>query len=1304
MADSTLHHWDYLLKNDCREENMHKRNANNGDSHMTYSPTFIDKVIAAGWCWCLRNLGKLLCLSRKNRAVKNQAASVHRLGGMGQSPSAPIDVVSSNTRSDRDAKARQSTRSLPDSQAWIKASSKHASDELKRFSSATTTQQRPSDLSNFSTGVLNRQHPCWNRSAAPYYVESKVKTTTGPRSLDINVKALYRDQRSARDLRVCREEQMDDCWSDVASDMYRLNRNGNAGKSATSGFGKFEKEFNKRRPTEAATPANPDNMPTTTGADLHHHHHHHHNHNHNHHHQPHRSLLKMKQKSTQKKASHPAALDFTWQKYAAHCETNDQSALNNSSKHMTSTSSPNRLNKSSYQRRSTLSMSKSSLASPTGHNYCEKLIIQSLRSELSAERTVRLDAERRLKQLENEYQALNAQLAIVEKQLSDVNKKLISQGENLKQKSLSCVELTCKTKELEELIEATKVQLNQSNQERDRLLESRAAEKAAYDKCLDDILSRVAKAVVEYEMLSQECFRLKNRNIQLEMDNKILYAQLRKYTGMQRPVVRPGPLEPISAEAEEDEDEVVFRSGPNHSYAKVNVAELPSPDSNAGEALCSRPVSFIFDGQGEALSPVSCGEKSTEKQSSVETLVDEDNSRVRSASELLSSAAASFYELASPQKRLYESNPRTTTLTTTAHSSSSSSSSSGGGGGGGGSNNNTSNSGGAPLRTATSTSQATRACKIDQLQQQSSSSTKRTDRRLSTVGPDNLPTVGGHPFSANEKESTSRLVGIELPDGSNKLELIVNMLHRVNFHSSAAVGQALPAAVAAASRFRAKKPHGLDDGYSTMSSDRWTDSLAMWSPASRSKATTITTTADSSVHSGSPLSFSSAGAGAGVRRPELERRSVARVDATAGRASSASSFASSSSAWSARWTVFDGCVPGMLRRCWSDSQLRARPAAPAPTLALTMDASPDPAGSADAHDVDDDSLAVLQAPVDCVEALFNVPFEDVDCLIQSLNDSATSNDEQLCLSTWKKRTEDDAAAMACQGSELLSCFSQAEDTRRLLPEMNHHDHASHGTERGMVVALDAAEELEDTDLSTDVSVRSGDFAFRPSSTSSSFSSDESDREMNVMVDWIKQLKIKTGKHSTRVASSAVVPEFERDMDPLGHRKFGLVRYLPPEFRPSILRRDVYCRFGKQEREALSKFDFLAEFRDRSFSPKCKKVDSTRAGALARDREPGDGKKKRQKAAATPNSGRPDRRSFSFDDLASAAAADGHQAKLRTGMAPAVVDPPDATWRHLSGSTASVHTSPSYCSSSFLSELLGEQTFFSSSSSLSFSIA
>ncbi|XP_003373743.1 hypothetical protein Tsp_10716 [Trichinella spiralis] len=1082
----------------------------------------------------------------QNRAVKNQAASVHRSGGMGQSPSAPIDVVSSNARSDRDAKARQSTRSLPDSQAWIKASSKHASDELKRFSSATTTQQRPSDLSNFSTGVLNRQHPCWNRSAAPYYVESKVKTTTGPRSLDINVKALYRDQRSARDLRFpffsshvlpsySREEQMDDCWSDVASDMYRLNRNGNAGKSATSGFGKFEKEFNKRRPTEAATPgpiqsSNCRCWNFKSGQ-----------HANNHWRrsasssssspqpQPQSSPPAASFFSTQKKASHPAALDFTWQKYAAHCETNDQSALNNSSKHMTSTSSPNRLNKSSvstiYQRRSTLSMSKSSLASPTGHNYCEKLIIQSLRSELSAERTVRLDAERRLKQLENEYQALNAQLAIVEKQLSDVNKKLISQGENLKQKSLSCVELTCKTKELEELIEATKVQLNQSNQERDRLLESRAAEKAAYDKCLDDILSRVAKAVVEYEMLSQECFRLKNRNIQLEMDNKILYAQLRKYTGMQRPVVRPGPLEPISAEAEEDEDEVVFRSGPNHSYAKVNVAELPSPDSNAGEALCSRPVSFIFDGQGEALSPVSCGEKSTEKQSSVETLVDEDNSRVRSASELLSSAAASFYELASPQKRLYESNPRTTTLTTTAHSSSSSSS---GSGGGGGSNSNTSNSGGAPLRTATPTSQATRACKIDQLQQQSSSSTTRTDRGLSTVGPDSLPTVGGHPFSANEKESTSRLVGTELPDGSNKLELIVNMLHRVNFHSSAAVGQALPAAVAAASRFRAKKPHGLDDGYSTMSSDRWTDSLAMWSPASRSKATTITTTADSSVHSGSPLSFSSAGAGA--RRPELERRSVARVDATAGRASSASSFASSSSAWSARWTVFDGCVPGMLRRCWSDSQLRARPAAPAPTLALTMDASPDPAGSADAHDDDDDdSLAVLQAPVDCVEALFNVPFEDVDCLIQSLNDSATSNDEQLCLSTRKKRTEDDAAAVACQGSELLSCFSQAEDTRRLLPEMNHHDHAGHGTERGMVVALDAAEELEDTDLSTDVSVRSGDFAFRPSSTSSSFSSDESDREMNVMVDWIKQLKIKTGKHSTRVASSAVVPEFERAM-------------------------------------------------------------------------------------------------------------------------------------------------------------------------------
>ncbi|KRX73891.1 hypothetical protein T4E_8078, partial [Trichinella pseudospiralis] len=89
-----------------------------------------------------------------------------------------------------------------------------------------------------------------------------------------------------------------------------------------------------------------------------------------------------------------------------------------------------------------------------------------------------------------------------------------------------------------------------------------------------------------------------------------------------------------------------------------------------------------------------------------------------------------------------------------------------------------------------------------------------------------------------------------------------------------------------------------------------------------------------------------------------------------------------------------------------------------------------------------------------------------------LNDSAASNDDQLCLSTRKKRTEDDAA-LACQGSELLSYLSQGKDAR-LLPEMNNHDHGdeNHGSEqqRGIGVALDAAEELEDTDLSTDVSL------------------------------------------------------------------------------------------------------------------------------------------------------------------------------------------------------------------------------------------
>ncbi|VDP45692.1 unnamed protein product [Soboliphyme baturini] len=62
----------------------------------------------------------------------------------------------------------------------------------------------------------------WSRNAAPYYVESKVQKKKGPRSLDITYKASKYERHNkhpAVSANVC-----EDSWSDVASDMYRLDR------------------------------------------------------------------------------------------------------------------------------------------------------------------------------------------------------------------------------------------------------------------------------------------------------------------------------------------------------------------------------------------------------------------------------------------------------------------------------------------------------------------------------------------------------------------------------------------------------------------------------------------------------------------------------------------------------------------------------------------------------------------------------------------------------------------------------------------------------------------------------------------------------------------------------------------------------------------------------------------------------------------------------------------------------------------------------------------------------------------------
>ncbi|KHJ39976.1 hypothetical protein D918_09966 [Trichuris suis] len=173
---------------------------------------------------------------------------------------------------------------------------------------------------------------------------------------------------------------------------------------------------------------------------------------------------------------------------------------------------------------------------------------------------------------------------------------------------------------------------------------------------------------------------------------------------------------------------------------------------------------------------------------------------------------------------------------------------------------------------------------------------------------------------------------------------------------------------------------------------------------------------------------------------------------------------------------------------------------------------------------------LLQIPSDCIEALFSMPG---DC----------------------SKVISDFSVLVCGKSQQAKSVSSTDkdqlghkDESGGISEVKNLNEDAAAPDGVKLLSLKKEEELYDT---FDMPFFKDDLM--STTTSSSFSSDESDREMHTIAEWLKQLKLKKG-----------------------HQKFGVVRYLPREFRPSILRRDVFCRFGHQERDALACFDFLAD--------------------------------------------------------------------------------------------------------------------------------
>ncbi|VDP10960.1 unnamed protein product [Soboliphyme baturini] len=118
-------------------------------------------------------------------------------------------------------------------------------------------------------------------------------------------------------------------------------------------------------------------------------------------------------------------------------------------------------------------------------------------------------------------------------------------------------------------------------------------QKAAYDKCLDDIAQHVAKALVDQDHLKKECDRLNSRVIQLEWENRLLRAQMQFSLQSSEEVSRISERNAGCSVNSRLFSSAVFCNSSQIEPSKD--LALCSPQSNAGEGLFSRPVSFCLD-------------------------------------------------------------------------------------------------------------------------------------------------------------------------------------------------------------------------------------------------------------------------------------------------------------------------------------------------------------------------------------------------------------------------------------------------------------------------------------------------------------------------------------------------------------------------------------------------------------------------------------------------------------------------------------------------------------------------------------
>ncbi|KHJ39979.1 hypothetical protein D918_09969 [Trichuris suis] len=157
---------------------------------------------------------------------------------MGQAPSA-FQVTSSSAlpesrKSIRRSKTRRSTRSLPSTQC---VSRNHLMQHNEPKGRSCKDCGLVDPTANLPLNLITSDN--WVRNAAPYYVETKLKTVSGPRSLDLSLR------RHVDKVNTCsrfqyvpvkmfilqkydllrRNVQRGDSWSEVASDMYRFTRN-----------------------------------------------------------------------------------------------------------------------------------------------------------------------------------------------------------------------------------------------------------------------------------------------------------------------------------------------------------------------------------------------------------------------------------------------------------------------------------------------------------------------------------------------------------------------------------------------------------------------------------------------------------------------------------------------------------------------------------------------------------------------------------------------------------------------------------------------------------------------------------------------------------------------------------------------------------------------------------------------------------------------------------------------------------------------------------------------------------------------